>query len=393
MAEPAFAASRRALIDPLGATLAAIVAIAFLFQPLMLLRPNRIAPAQGAFAWEALPGLQPMACGIITALVVLILISRADARLRLAAAVAGLVGLGLAVGSGASHLLPPGSAYARVAPGAGAWLALFALSLATGDALVRLRLSPSGRIAALVVAAGVLAGFLASGLWSDLSVLREYASRSDAFLRELWVHAGLSVFSLLAAVVVGVPLAMLLRRVATLRRAALAALNVLQTIPSMALFGLLIAPLAWIGAHVPGAAALGIAGIGVAPAFIALFAYSLLPIVGSTIAGFEAVSERTREAADAMGMTAWQKLLRVELPLALPVILTGVRIVLVQNIGLSVIAGLVGGGGLGVFVFQGISQTATDLVLLGALPTVAMAFAAGIVFDALIDLSRRQETR
>ena len=373
MSERALLPPRRAPVDALGATLAAILTVALLFQPLMLLRPNRIAPAQGRFAWEALSGPSSAMFAMAAALIVLVLVSRADARLRLLAGAGGLLGLGLAVGLCATKLLPPGNAYARVAPGAGAWLALFALSLATGDALVRLRLAPLGRIAA--------------------SVLREYASRADAFLRELRVHAGLSVFSLLAAVVVGVPLAILLRRVAPLRRATLAALNVLQTIPSMALFGLLIAPLAWIGAHVPGAAALGIAGIGVAPAFIALFAYSLLPIVGSTIAGFESVSERTREAADAMGMTAWQKLLRVELPLALPVILTGVRIVLVQNIGLSVIAGLVGGGGLGVFVFQGISQTATDLVLLGALPTVAMAFAAGIVFDALIDISRRQETR
>jgi osmoprotectant transport system permease protein len=87
-------------------------------------------------------------------------------------------------------------------------------------------------------------------------------------------------------------------------------------------------------------------------------------------------------------MTARQRLAQVELPLALPAILTGIRIVLVQNIGLAVIAGLVGGGGLGVYVFQGISQNAGYLVLLGALPTVAMASGAAVLLDAVIDLSR-----
>ncbi len=391
-AEIAIPKARSAPIDPLGATLAVLVTIGLLLQPLMLFRPNRIAPAQGRWIWEALPAFQAALLISLFAAAALLLVSRASGRIRLAAGVAGLLGLGLAVGLGATHLLPAGNAYARVAPGSGAWICLFAFSLATGDALVRRRLSPLGRIAALLVAAAVLAAFLVSGLWSDLSVLREYAGRSDAFLRELRVHAGLSVVSLLAAIAVGLPLAILVRRVAPLRKGTLASLNVLQTIPSMALFGLLIAPLAWIGANVPGAAGLGIAGIGVAPAFIALFAYSLLPIVVSTIAGFEAVPASTRDAADAVGMTARQKLLRVELPLAMPVILTGVRIVLVQNIGLSVIAGLVGGGGLGVFVFQGISQTATDLVLLGALPTVAMAFAAAIVLDALIDITRQETT-
>jgi osmoprotectant transport system permease protein len=90
-----------------------------------------------------------------------------------------------------------------------------------------------------------------------------------------------------------------------------------------------------------------------------------------------------------MGMTGWQRLLSVELPLAFPVILTAIRIVLVQNIGLATIAALIGGGGFGVFVFQGIGQTAMDLVLLGAVPTVALAFATAVILDALVELSAR----
>jgi osmoprotectant transport system permease protein len=90
-----------------------------------------------------------------------------------------------------------------------------------------------------------------------------------------------------------------------------------------------------------------------------------------------------------MGMTAWQVLSRVEIPLALPIIVTGIRVVLVQNIGMVTVAALIGGGGLGTFVFQGIGQTAIDLVLLGAIPIVALAFSAAVVLDALVELMDR----
>ena len=149
------------------------------------------------------------------------------------------------------------------------------------------------------------------------------------------------------------------------------------------------APLGALAAALPALAAIGVRGIGTAPAVIALFLYSLLPIVANTVVGLARVAPATVDAAHGMGLTAWQTLRQVELPLALPTILTGVRIVLVQNIGLVTIAALIGAGGFGAFVFQGIGQTAIDLVLLGAIPTVALAFSASVVLDSLIDLTRR----
>ncbi|MEK1932788.1 MAG: ABC transporter permease subunit, partial [Pararhizobium sp.] len=122
-------------------------------------------------------------------------------------------------------------------------------------------------------------------------------------------------------------------------------------------------------------------------AFVALFLYSLLPVVANTVVGLAGVPREANEAARGIGMTDLQRLFGIELPLAMPVILTGIRIVLVQNIGLATIAALIGGGGFGVFVFQGIGQTAMDLVLLGAVPTVVLAFAAAIVLDALIEIT------
>jgi osmoprotectant transport system permease protein len=176
-------------------------------------------------------------------------------------------------------------------------------------------------------------------------------------------------------------------RMPRLRAVSLQILNLIQTIPSIAMFGLLMAPLGVLAARVPLAARLGIEGIGMAPAFVALVLYSLLPVVANTVVGLAQVSPAAVDAARGMGFTVRQRLLGIELPLALPVILAGIRIVLVQNIGLATVAALIGAGGFGVFVFQGIGQTAMDLVLLGAVPTVALAFAVAVTLDAAIDLA------
>jgi osmoprotectant transport system permease protein len=118
-------------------------------------------------------------------------------------------------------------------------------------------------------------------------------------------------------------------------------------------------------------------------------------VVANTVVGLVGVPPDANDAARGMGMTDFQRLIGIELPLAFPVILTGIRIVLVQNIGLATVAALIGGGGFGIFVFQGIGQTALDLVLLGAVPTVLLAFAAAIILDALVELTsiRQPETQ
>jgi osmoprotectant transport system permease protein len=245
------------------------------------------------------------------------------------------------------------------------------------------------RIGILVLVAAAFAALLWRGAWDDLSILKEYSTRSQSFWHEALRHVELAFASVGIATLLGLPIGILCYRVKVLRAAVLTVLNIIQTIPSIALFGLLIAPLAWVAASVPGASAIGISGIGAAPAMVALVAYSLLPIVSNTVVGLQSISPAALDAARGMGMTGWQRLLSVELPLAFPVILTAIRIVLVQNIGLATIAALIGGGGFGVFVFQGIGQTAMDLVLLGAVPTVALAFATAVVLDALVELSAR----
>ncbi|MCJ2085987.1 ABC transporter permease [Methylobacterium sp. E-005] len=378
-------------LDPLGTLLAALLAVGLLALPLMVERPNRIAEGTALMAWSALPAGQALALLAVSGLAAPLLAFRITPPLRLAAGAAALLLLGLAAGWAADHLTPPGDRYSRVSLESGWWLAFAAAGLATGDGLARLRPGPGTKVAALAAIALLAALALRSGFWDNLSVMREYAGHSDTFGREVRTHLGLALSSVAAAALIGIPAAILARSVPPVRRALLAGLNGLQTIPSMALFGMLIAPLAWIGRTIPGAAELGIAGIGPAPAFLALWAYALLPVTAATVAGLDAVPGPVRDAARGVGMTSRQRLLQVELPLAFPGLLTGIRIVLVQNIGLAVIAGLVGGGGLGVFVFQGISQNAGDLVLLGALPTAALASGVAVLLDAAIALSRAKE--
>ena len=324
----------------------------------------------------------------VLAIAFLFLLFRVPLALRLLVAGIALVTLAVGVGLGASALMVEGDTYARASPGAGTWVMAFALAMSIADALARFALGPLARIGMLAGIGLIVAFIISTGIWDDLAVLREYGARQAAFMRELETHLALAFGSVAAAVIIGVPVGIACYLVPKMRAAILSSLNVVQTIPSMALFGLLIAPMAWVGANIPGAAQLGIAGIGFAPAFVALFAYSLLPMVSNTVVGLDGVPREAVEAARGMGMTESQRLIRILLPLAFPVILAGIRIVLVQNIGLAVIAGLIGGGGLGTFVFQGIAQTAMPLVLLGAIPAVAMSFAAAIVLDAIVELSR-----
>lgn len=372
-------------LDKLGVLIAAIAVVGSV-APFAAFRANRIVLGEGKSILASLPfGEAVLLCAIVAA-AVLIAIFKTPGLARLAASLVALTAILVFIGHAATYLTPEGDKLARVSPAMGFWLMLFAFALLAADALTRLKLKPLPRIGILVLVAAGLAVILYAGTWNDLSILKEYANRADAFWREGQQHILLAFGSLLAAVIAGIPLGIFCHRTPSLRAMVLNVLNIIQTIPSIALFGLLIAPLAWVAANVPGAAAIGISGIGAAPALVALFAYSLLPMVANTVVGLENVPPAANDAAKGMGMTDGQRLFQVDLPLAFPVILTGIRIVLVQNIGLATIAALIGGGGFGVFVFQGIGQTAMDLVLLGAVPTVALAFAAAVLLDAIVEM-------
>jgi osmoprotectant transport system permease protein len=210
------------------------------------------------------------------------------------------------------------------------------------------------------------------------------------FLKQNWAellaltreHLVLVLISTAFVVLIGVPLGILLTRKKSLQTPVLGIANILQTVPSLALFGLLI-PLPFIG------------GIGARTAIIALTLYSFLPVIRNTVTGILSVDARTKEAATAMGMTDWQILKLVELPLAAPVILTGIRVAVVIAVGVATVAAAVGAGGLGTYIFRGLRQNDNNLLLAGAISSAVLAlfcdFALG-QFEKSFDYRKRAET-
>jgi osmoprotectant transport system permease protein len=258
----------------------------------------------------------------------------------------------------------------RVAFGAGYWCLALLAWLMAADALRRLHLRATVHAGAHAAWWLPVAALLLTGALNDLALLREWAQRDDAFREALGRHVQIVTVALGSALLIGLPLGVATARHARFGRAAAAVLGTLQTVPSIALFGLLIAPLAALGAWWPGS---GIAGVGLAPAAVALVAYALLPIVLGVAAGLRQTPLGVLEAARGMGLDARQQLWQVELPLALPALVAALRVAAVQLLGLAVVAALIGAGGLGSFVFQGLAAGALDLVLLGVVPVVAMA--------------------
>lgn len=185
-------------------------------------------------------------------------------------------------------------------------------------------------------------------------------------LRLTGEHLLIVIVAVTIAIAAGVPLGTLAHRRRRTGAVALRITDAVQTIPSLAMFGFLI-PLPFLG------------GIGPRPAIVALVLYSLLPIVRSTLVGLQRVDANVREAATAIGMTSRQLLWSIELPLATPAIVAGIRIATVTAIGVATIAAAVGGGGLGTLIFRGVSMVDTGLILSGALPAALLALGADAV--------------
>jgi osmoprotectant transport system permease protein len=195
--------------------------------------------------------------------------------------------------------------------------------------------------------------------------------QSDKLAAQTLQHIGLTFISLIIAVVIGLPLGIFIARKKPFAGTVLGIAGVLQTIPSIALLGFMIPLL----------------GIGAKPAIVALFIYALLPIIRNTYTGILGVDGYVTEAATAMGMSRRQILFKVELPLAMPVILAGIRTATVINVGVATLASYIAAGGLGEFIFGGISLNNTNMILAGAIPAALLA----ILFDFL--LSRLQNIK
>ncbi|MFB9770569.1 ABC transporter permease [Lactiplantibacillus modestisalitolerans] len=188
-----------------------------------------------------------------------------------------------------------------------------------------------------------------------ISFLETYGAQ---MILKTWQHIYISAFSLALGVIVAVPLGILMTRVkSSVANVIMSIASMLQTIPAMALLALMIPFL----------------GIGAFPAIIALFIYSLLPILRNTYLGMEDVEPALIDAAKGMGMTGWQSIIKVEVPMAAPVIMSGVRLSATYVIAWAALASYIGAGGLGDFIFNGLNLYRTDLILGGSIPVIILA--------------------
>ena len=348
------------LHNQVAPTLVIVGTAAMLTTGFVELAANRLVSGRPVSLWNCVPTPVAVAIALLAVVLVALSVVRPRRLVRGAAAFAAgvlVIAIPAVAGRAAASLTAGAPALATVSLGSACWVIFACAALALIDAL---------------------------------SLAREYASRREVFAAAFVRHIELVVAAILPALLIGVPLGLAALRRKRFEAPVFAALNLLQTVPSIALFGLLIGPLSSLAAGVPALGRLGIGGVGPAPAIIALVLYALLPIARNTLAGIGGVSPAALDAARGMGMTPRQVFWQVEVPLALPVLLAGLRIVTVQAIGLTIVAALIGAGGLGSFVFEGLGQYAPDLVLLGALPAIVLALAADFLLRlAAISLRRR----
>lgn len=303
--------------------------------------PNRLISGQGIMLISLITGPVLWLLAPILGLIIFAFLTPSIALYWLIILFAEL----LLAGATATQLAGGEESLVRTSLGGGFWLMSGVSLLIAIDSLSRVIAHPVWRSLAIALLMLPIIALLASGQLDQLSLMKEYVNRRDVFDDALWRHIQILLTTLVPAVVIGIPLGLLCFHSHRLQGAIFSTLNIIQTIPSIALFGLLIAPLSGLAAAIPWLAELGIGGIGLAPAIIALVLYALLPLVRNVVAGLEAVPDSVVESAKGMGMTRQQLFFRVQMPIAMPLILSGVRIIAVQTVGLAVVAALIGAGG------------------------------------------------
>ncbi len=370
----------KAYIFIIGLAMAAIFGL-----PLVSVAPNRILPGEGVLMLEAFSSFWVILF-IALWLAYVPLIFRVDHQVYLVASVViGIVIASLimlAVGLYGQNILQDLPS-ARVSLGSGFWVLLFCLLLVFSDIIKQYHYSVLTALLVMVVFTLILR----LGYWNSLSIMKEYEVWKSVFFQEGYQHIRLVVFSSLIAITIALPLAVIAQHSKILKAMIFNILNLTQTIPSMAVFILLVAPLAWLAKKFPALSeATNFGGIGWAPALIALSLYGILPIFQNAYTAIDEVEESLKEAALGMGMTRQQQFFQLILPLSLPLLLTGIRSTMVLLVGLTAVAGLIGAGGFGRFIFTGLGEQAMDLILLGVIPTVFLALIIDMIMGGIIKL-------
>ena len=338
----------------------------------LTLKSSRVAAGTSLRLWEVEWGLVALFVGLWSACLVLSLIG-SKRRSMLLGILANVIIVLILVSAGleASRLLAVESPTARVAPGAGFWLTLFAACVLVFAA--RQKASPVWKHLISWTGLATFFGLLFLGWFDSISVMQEYLGQEARFAQELIKHVYLFAGSVAIGTLMGIPLGVWAARSHSAEKPIFFIANITQTIPSLALFGLLIAPLSALSFAFPTLRELGIRGVGATPAMIALIIYTLLPVIQNTYVSLRNLDPAVIDAGRGMGMSRFQALLRVELPLSMRVILAGIRISVIINIGTAMIGAAIGAGGLGSPIVAGLVLDNLAYVIEGALPAAILA--------------------
>jgi osmoprotectant transport system permease protein len=368
----------------------------FFFLKFVNYRPHRLSSGTGHFFWETVPLMGTLIFFGLWLIMLILAFYKGQRRdLNILNGLIASINFFLSfwfAGNFAFDIASQEGVISRISLGAGAWsmaisayIVLFASLKSFGNSKRwKFLISISGPILLLVLLYG--------GYFNELSIIKEFLTRKERFIQEFLQHIYLAGLAVGIAILLGVPLGILSFQKKIADKIIFFVANTAQTIPSLALFGLLMAPLTMLSESFPGLRQLGIKGIGWTPALIALTLYSLLPIIRNVATGLHIIDPAIIEAGTGMGMSRKQLLIKVELPLALPIILSGIRTATLQSIGNTTVAALIGAGGLGTFVFQGLGQAAPDLILLGAIPVIILALIADQIMQGIIILLTPRET-
>lgn len=380
----------RRLISPDRVALTgAILGLSSLLLGWLTFKPNRLAAGTSLNLWESI-GMAEAVTVVMLWLVCLVL-SLVDGK-RSRGMVVGVsanlivILIFVLVGLASNRLLQGEAAIARVSLGTGFWVTLAGAYIVIFAARRHLDDRRIWRNLVSWSGLAVFAILLSVGWLNKVSVMEEFSGYQQRFVQELLQHIRLFGISVALGTVIGIPLGIWATRNKYAERPVFFTTSIVQTIPSLALFGLLIAPLSALSFAFPVLRDIGIRGVGVAPAIIALAIYSLLPIVRNTYVGISQVDPAAIDAGLGMGMSRWQVFRRVEVPLAAPLVLEGVRTASIQAVGLTTVAALIGAGGLGWFVFRGIGQAAPDLIILGAIPVIILALLVDAIMRTAVRL-------
>jgi osmoprotectant transport system permease protein len=349
--------------------------------PVLSLRPNRVVDGLPV---NALEGFGPAAWLLVGGWIVLAALATLPPG-RWLGPLRGLAGIAIlsvvlaSSGSVAARFATEQGPVARTSFAAGFYTMLAAFFLvqfaATADTP-----GAAGRAAIFIGTLVAVALIAWSGAVAELGIVREWQLASETFDREFRRYLFYALGSTAVATTAGVPLGIWAARDRRAEVPVMGVLNIGQVFPALAFIGIMMPILGGLAARFPGLKSIGISGIGWAPVFIVLVVYALFPIARNTLAAIRSLDPDVLDAARGMGMSRSRSLFEVELPLAFPVVLAGIRVALVQGTAGSILAALVGGGGLGAIVFFGLEQTSMDLVLVGVIPIVTLAF----VFDSAL---------